>query len=273
MHAYSDKITAENTGQTIEFPRVAFLCTLIKKEVIDKIGGLDERFTPGNFEDDDFCLRSQLAGFKTVISKDVFIHHYGSVSFKNNGEDHYDELLKVNEQKFIDKWGSNPEGIWLEGASIKKHSIDIPLNSDKFIQFFERSMRNIDDEEFHYAIENLNLAMEHYETSSKIGYDNISLEDLLNIAGNLALTKNNLEDAKKYFEKQLETNPSSSNACFGLAEVFNIAEMFYESKTMLEWTLNNDSKHEKAQERLKEINRKLNLPENHNSLIEQDIKK
>ncbi len=86
MHKYAKIVSKKNKGKVEEFPRVAFLCTLIKKEVIDKIGGLDERFTPGNFEDDDFCLRSQLAGYKTVIATDVFIHHYGSVSFKKNGE-------------------------------------------------------------------------------------------------------------------------------------------------------------------------------------------
>ena len=61
MHKYAASIKEKNKNQTFEFPRVAFLCTLIKKEVVDKIGGLDERFSPGNFEDDDFCLRAQVS--------------------------------------------------------------------------------------------------------------------------------------------------------------------------------------------------------------------
>ena len=81
MHKYAASIKQKNKNQIFEFPRVAFLCTLIKKEVIEKIGGLDERFSPGNFEDDDFCLRAQLAGYKTIVAKDVFIHHFGSKSF------------------------------------------------------------------------------------------------------------------------------------------------------------------------------------------------
>ncbi len=56
MHDYAKKLRKKNSGKILEFPRVAFLCTLIKKEVIDKIGGLDEIFSPGNYEDDDFCL-------------------------------------------------------------------------------------------------------------------------------------------------------------------------------------------------------------------------
>ena len=61
-----------------------------------------------------------LAGYKTVIAKDVFIHHYGSVSFKQNGNDKYAKRLKINEQKFMEKWGSNPEGVWLKGEKYKK---------------------------------------------------------------------------------------------------------------------------------------------------------
>ncbi len=61
MHKYAASVKQKNKNQIFEFPRVAFLCTLIKKEVVEKIGGLDERFSPGNFEDDDFCLRAQVS--------------------------------------------------------------------------------------------------------------------------------------------------------------------------------------------------------------------
>ena len=58
-------------------------CMMIKKEVINKIGLLDENFLIGNFEDDDYCLRMRKAGYKLILCKDTFIHHFGSISFKN----------------------------------------------------------------------------------------------------------------------------------------------------------------------------------------------
>ncbi len=120
MHVYAASVKEKNRNRVMQFPRVAFLCTLIKREVIEKIGGLDERFSPGNFEDDDFCLRAQLAGYKTVIAQDVFIHHYGSKSFKADGEKKYAERLKINHQIFVDKWGADPDEIWLKQKSFNQ---------------------------------------------------------------------------------------------------------------------------------------------------------
>ncbi|GFP76640.1 glycosyltransferase [Clostridium fungisolvens] len=79
-------------------------CLLIKKDVVDKIGLLDERFSPGNYEDDDYCFRITDAGYKLILCKDTFIHHYGSVSF---GADllAFNYLMVTNGIKFKDKWG------------------------------------------------------------------------------------------------------------------------------------------------------------------------
>ncbi|MBK7104469.1 MAG: glycosyltransferase [Ignavibacteriae bacterium] len=271
MHKYANRISIENKNQIQEFPRVAFLCTLIKKEVIEKIGGLDERFSPGNFEDDDFCLRAQLAGYKTVIAKDVFIHHYGSVSFKANGENNYSERLKINKQKFIDKWGADPEEIWLKGKLWKNRNIKIPIYKDLFKQSIERTFQNIDENEIDFAIENIKLSIEYFDQSDRIGYENISKEVLINIAGNLALSNNELEEAKNWFEKELEINPNSSTACFGLGEIFNKAEMLEESKAMLEWAVVNNIKNQNAKIKLEEVNQKLNLSVDHNSLLIENI--
>ncbi|MCB0746438.1 MAG: hypothetical protein KDC90_03155, partial [Ignavibacteriae bacterium] len=269
MHKYAKQIGEKNKDQILEFPRLAFLCTLIKREVIDKIGGLDERFSPGNYEDDDFCLRNQLAGYKAVVAKGVFIHHYGSVSFKANGENAYAKRLETNEKIFIDKWGGNLEAIWLKGEKIKERKIECPINKDIFNQSIARTFINIDDEEYDLAISNINLALENYDLSKRVGYEKITKEDLLNIAGTIALSKNDLEVAKEYFEEELKNNPSSSQACYGLGEVFIRAELYEDSKTMLEWAVANDGQNKNASLRLEQVNKKLNLPNNHNTVLEQ----
>jgi GT2 family glycosyltransferase len=89
--------------QSNPWPRLVFFCVAIKREVIDKIGLLDEQFTPGNFEDDDFCLRAEVAGFKLVIAYDTFVYHYGSATHKALNLD-YAALIKTNQAKFEAKW-------------------------------------------------------------------------------------------------------------------------------------------------------------------------
>jgi len=72
--------------------------------VIERIGGLDERFGRGNFEDDDFCLRALLTGFQTRLAGDCFVHHFGSQSFLAAGID-YRQSLHDNWEIFKRKWG------------------------------------------------------------------------------------------------------------------------------------------------------------------------
>ncbi|NFF82043.1 glycosyltransferase [Clostridium botulinum] len=84
---------------------------LIKRDVLDKVGLLDERFTPGNFEDDDISLRILREGYKLLLCKDSYIHHFGSVSFKNNINE-YSSILKNNSKKFEEKWKVKAEEIF-----------------------------------------------------------------------------------------------------------------------------------------------------------------
>jgi len=103
MQIFAEEYSRKNLGKRQDILRLVGFCLLIKKEVIDIIGGLDENFISGNFEDDDLCLRSFVAGYRNVMAGDVFVHHYGSMTFKGNGID-YRATMQVNRQYFADKW-------------------------------------------------------------------------------------------------------------------------------------------------------------------------
>lgn len=79
-------------------------CFLIKKNILDEVGYLDEIFTPGNFEDNDLSFRILEKGYSLVLCRDSFIHHYGSVSFREN-ELEYQNINFLNLKKFNAKWG------------------------------------------------------------------------------------------------------------------------------------------------------------------------
>ena len=97
----------QHAGQREETDRLIGFCLLIKKAVIDQIGGLDEQFGIGCFEDDDICLRAKQAGWSAVIAREAFVHHYGSRTFAASGVD-FDALMNQNRRKFHDKWNNPP---------------------------------------------------------------------------------------------------------------------------------------------------------------------
>ncbi len=88
--------------------RIVGLCFLFKREVLNKVGLLDELFTPGHFEDDDYCYRARLQAFRLMVAGDSFIFHHGSSSFNQQGEGAVKALLETNLNKFINKWGFDP---------------------------------------------------------------------------------------------------------------------------------------------------------------------
>ncbi|MDT8717980.1 glycosyltransferase [Clostridium sp. 19966] len=104
MIEFAQKNNLTNKGIWDERLLLIGFCMLIKKEVVEKVGYLDELFTPGNFEDDDYSLRIRLAGYKLLLCRDVFIHHYGSASFGSTGDMFYN-VFQLNKKKFEDKWG------------------------------------------------------------------------------------------------------------------------------------------------------------------------
>ena len=84
--------------------KLSGFCLLMKRAVYEAIGGLDERFGIGFFDDDDLAERARRAGFELAVAHDLFIHHFGSRTFYGNGID-AEKLLDENARRFADKWG------------------------------------------------------------------------------------------------------------------------------------------------------------------------
>jgi GT2 family glycosyltransferase len=103
MHAFAAWRRERYRKQGYVTDRAIGLCLCIDRRVIEEIGGIDERYGVGNFEDDDFCLRVRAAGYRIYVCNDVFIHHFGSQTFAANKID-YNKTLSDNWIKFSQKW-------------------------------------------------------------------------------------------------------------------------------------------------------------------------
>lgn len=103
LDAFSREFRRAHRHRRMPTRRVVGFCMLFRRELMEKIGLLDEQFGSGNFEDDDYCLRAALEGYRNLVAADVFIHHVGSATFQGNNVD-YREALMRNQQLFNRKW-------------------------------------------------------------------------------------------------------------------------------------------------------------------------
>ncbi len=75
---------------------------IFKKEVWDKIGGFDEIFSPGYYEDVDLCYQIKYnLGLKIVYQPECEMYHF-------HGQTHGEKATKqsaLNRAKFVQKWG------------------------------------------------------------------------------------------------------------------------------------------------------------------------
>ena len=104
MHEFARRWRDAHRGQWFTVPKLSGFCVLMTRAVYDAVGGLDERFGLGLFDDDDLAERARRAGFELAVAHDLFIHHFGSRTFVGHGID-ASALLEENARRFAAKWG------------------------------------------------------------------------------------------------------------------------------------------------------------------------
>ena len=76
------------------------------RQVFERVGELDEAFGVGFFEDDDYCRRVELAGWRIACAEDVFVHHHLSASFDQLKAEAKKKLFDANKAIYEAKWGA-----------------------------------------------------------------------------------------------------------------------------------------------------------------------
>ncbi len=85
--------------------KVIFFCWAMRREVLEKVGFLDENFGLAWYEDDDYTLRVLYQGYKPAIANNVFLfhNHYQGTSVKFHLTDEGKKLFERNRKYFEDK--------------------------------------------------------------------------------------------------------------------------------------------------------------------------
>jgi GT2 family glycosyltransferase len=75
-----------NPGRSAQIPTAVGFCMYVTRRCIEAVGPFDEeRYGAGYGEEVDFCMRATRAGFRHVVAADVFVRHWGEVSFGSTG--------------------------------------------------------------------------------------------------------------------------------------------------------------------------------------------
>ena len=77
--------------------RLCSFAMLMKRDVWNKAGGMDEDFSPGYFEDDDLSMKILRQGKRLLVCTNSFIYHAGSVGFSKNSKNILNQINIIME--------------------------------------------------------------------------------------------------------------------------------------------------------------------------------
>lgn len=200
MQQFAQDYSKINAGRIRNVLRLVGFCLLIKRNVLNIIGGLDEAYITGNFEDDDLCLRSLIAGYKNIFAHDVFIHHFGSMTFRGNAID-YHATMEDNRKRFADKW----KGIIELNDMGYNHHLTKELQIKKLMEWGEER----------FSKGNVSAAIKIFERILKLDTTN---SQALNNLGVIQWQLGDAASAIRTFQSALTLNPKDSDALSNLVQ-------------------------------------------------------
>lgn len=137
---------------------------------------------------------------------------------------------------------------------------------DNYTNLVNQAYDSYSNKDFTKAIEIINEAEKYLPANSSVAEG----ASIYNFRGFCYLSLNEIEKAKDQFEEALSLNPTSPQACVGLAEVFYLQRNDVEAKKMYEYALNYDPQNPLALAGLKKVNKELGLVPEDNSLQSEE---
>ena len=80
-------------------------CLMVRRELFDKVGGLDEAALPVAFNDIDFCIKVREAGYRNLVAPNVtLIHHESATRGSDEAPEHRGRFARER-QTMRQRWG------------------------------------------------------------------------------------------------------------------------------------------------------------------------
>ncbi len=109
---FAKRLGEKYRGSFEEMPFCIGFCMCIRRQVIEKAGGLSEEFMPMFFEDTDYSLKAVKAGYLIGVAKGAYVWHKEHASFKL-GERKWEKIFSRNKKIFQEKWGKTLKITWI----------------------------------------------------------------------------------------------------------------------------------------------------------------
>ena len=143
LEEFAQQLKARYTGVFVEMPFCIGFCMVIKREVIEKIGGLSEEFHPMFFEDTDYSMKAKSAGYLIGVAKGSYVWHQEHASFKQWPKEK-EEVFAKSREKFTKKWGKILRVAWIvEDFKELLDNLDRGINlarEGNFVRFFVKNL-------------------------------------------------------------------------------------------------------------------------------------
>src|SRR5215510_11408318 len=81
MQQFANEFREKNRGKWLESDRLGGFCMLLKREVLERIGNIDQWSDLGLFDTDILSSKTRQAGYTLACCRDLFIHHFGTRTF------------------------------------------------------------------------------------------------------------------------------------------------------------------------------------------------
>ncbi len=106
IEAYGALVEKRYAGRYIETDWARGFSVVFKREVVDRIGNVDEIFGLAYFDDVDFSVRAIQAGFLVALAIDTYVYHHRNVTFFEvlKGKK-WNELHEKNKHIYYRRWG------------------------------------------------------------------------------------------------------------------------------------------------------------------------
>src|SRR3990167_10306255 len=84
------------------FDVISGACFMVSRELWNKLGGFDKIYSPGYWEDTDFCLKVKELGYTNICCSEAVLRHYQSKSFTGGPTaEHFGRNHEIFKQKWI----------------------------------------------------------------------------------------------------------------------------------------------------------------------------